>query len=138
MNSAAEIATGIVCVCLPTLGALRHCTSKGPTQSIINGISRSATIQSHRWGKSANFNHQDLISGEYMEMEERSCQAGDQLPTNLVVTEIQGGPPLKSQDCGLEIQDHAPIVAGNGSSQSVVEGRILKTMTIAQSRTSNS
>lgn len=134
INSAAEISTGVICVCLPTLAALRRRTSKGPSSSILHGISKSTRVESHEWERSAGLSHQDPISGDYIEMEEGSCQDSRRLSANGVFTEIEGGADdCRVLACDLKTQDLASACAGEKSNLSGAGQGILKTMTIEQS-----
>lgn len=131
---AAELSTGIICVCLPTLAALRQRKSKGPSDSILNGISNPTHAQYLRWKQKASLNDRDLFSVDYVEMEEGSCHStGENLPST-AVTEREGGQSYRTRENNvLKVKETMPADSREELSQSSPRRGILKTTTIEQS-----
>ncbi|CAG8981906.1 hypothetical protein HYALB_00009160 [Hymenoscyphus albidus] len=81
--AAAEITTGVICICLPPLSILFHRQKapRGPTQSIINGVSNrsnklnSATRASRRKG-TLNIDDDDLLESGYLELQDGCVHEG--------------------------------------------------------------
>ncbi|MCJ1268849.1 hypothetical protein MMC22_008737 [Lobaria immixta] len=136
--AAAELSTGIICVCLPTLAALRQCRPKGPSESILNGISNTAHAQYLRWKQNPSLNDRDLLSVDYVEMEEGSCHTGGgSVPTTAVNTGIDGkGNKFRNtqENDVPKTQDIGPAAASREElNRSTPRRGILKTTTIEQS-----
>lgn len=126
--STAEVSTGIICVCLPTLAALARPNRRGPTASIMNGQSNSRGQSYYRRKQLGDSDDQTLVSGNYLELGERNHDnPGVQVPQRTVVTGIEGGTHSSEFH-----QDHGIAMAGYEAD--LVQGpAILKTVRIEQS-----
>lgn len=135
--STAEISTGIICVCLPTLAAFTHRRSRGPSTSIVNGDSNTHRTTSSSRKQHLGLNDPSLFEGEYIELGAGSSQDVDlRMTAGLVVTGIRGGTtsPL-SRDSIVEAQETTPLGAKEALDRSVQGMNIVKTVRIEQSHT---
>ena len=102
---AAEITTGLICVCIPELAAFgRYRHSSRPSQSILNGA--AVTRRSHPYStmKRNSLDGQALCDGIRLE-EGRSITSNIKreipaLPMGVVVVDIEGGVSLPQERSG--------------------------------------
>ncbi|QSZ32708.1 hypothetical protein DSL72_002287 [Monilinia vaccinii-corymbosi] len=110
----AEVSTGFLCVCLPPLFILFHkreCC--GPTQSILRGESNAlGPSQSSKRRTKSKFGsrgisgaHNDLLTGDYLELEEGSNYTlGVEKPNNAYMVSVEGGAgSLRLSDPPLQV-----------------------------------
>ena len=100
-NSAAEISTGIICVCLPTLAALGHRRRRRPSTSILNGQSYPRSTRRFDPDQPTSLNEKDLYNTEDSGVRGNGSQHSDLVPQYAVVTAIRGGatsPPAVKED----------------------------------------
>ncbi|MCJ1468559.1 hypothetical protein MMC07_007188 [Pseudocyphellaria aurata] len=91
--SAAEISTGIICICLPTLGALAQHRHHRPSSTILNGKFHSRSTRcSGPNPLTSSFNERDVFSNEYLELRENKPGRSDPTSKYAVFTAIRGGP----------------------------------------------
>ena len=129
--SAAEISTGIFCVCLPTLAALARRRLRRPSGSILKHTYHSAHV--HRLAP--RLEQRTKNESEYIELMEKSSQSiGIAIPANAVVTKISGGAEsttIESEDS--MIQDLARRASREQSDRRSLRLNIMKTVGIEQS-----
>lgn len=146
--SAAEISTGIICVCLPTLAALgrRRRRRRRPSTSIVNGKSYPRSNRFLGSIQPTSFNEKDTLRTHYSEVPEDGLRCSDLVSQYAVITAIRGGATSPSAAMegvrgdhgrrtlgvtfspasGGEIDNESAIPAGGG-------GGIMKTFRIEQS-----
>lgn len=144
--STAEISTGIVCVCLPTLGALGHRRRHRPSPSILNGHSYLRSIRSSGPDQPTSLNDKELLDSEYLEVRDKDRRRSDAGSKYAVITAIRGGASTPSTDVegthgssghrppehrfypgsDIEMNDESAIAADGG-------GGIMKSFRIEQS-----
>lgn len=94
MHSAAELASGTICTCLPTIPALlsQRRTSRGDETMQRDPHSRHLRSLTRKQPTSSS--DQDPFDGMYLELSEGCSQDGaaEELPA-AVVTDIEGGKP---------------------------------------------
>lgn len=129
--SAAEISTGICCVCLPTLAALAHRGRRRPSTSILKNAHRSAHSQRHALTLDKSIGNND----DYIELKENGSHSnGITIPPNAVVTKISGGAePFTMQSEGSMIKDLALRASEEQSDGKNLRLNIMKTVGIEQS-----
>jgi len=143
-HSTAEVATGIICVCLPTLAALTHRRPRGPTTSIVNGQSnsrtgRSAGAQSYynRRKQPHDSDDQTLFhNGDYLELREganNGASLGAKVPQTAVVTGIIGGARASSTELARDGRGEGGGRGEYGEEMEQGVGNIVKTVRIEQS-----
>ena len=102
----AELATGVMIICMPTLpGILQH-RKKKPSLSIINGSAKSRSL---RYGPRAT--EQDDIDGDYYPLEGWPKDSRLRPPQHAVTTDITGGDTeggKKSFDFGSKGEEAIP------------------------------
>ncbi|MCJ1423886.1 hypothetical protein MMC29_001771 [Sticta canariensis] len=96
--STAEISTGVVCVCLPTLGALGHRRRHRPSTSILNGHSYLRSIRSLGPDQPTSLNDKELLDSEYLEVRDRDPRRSNAGSKYAVITAIRGGASTPSTD----------------------------------------
>lgn len=84
--SAAEISTGIICACLPTLAALGHPRRRQPSTSILNGKSYPRSPRSFGSHKPTGLDERYLFSTEFLASRELESES-----QFAVITAIRGG-----------------------------------------------
>ena len=111
-SSAAEVSTGLICVCIPTLAPLAYRRRPvRPSESVLNGESRSRRIHLPGTKTSTSLDEQELWSKVDLELQQQhgsSHTVGIRAPPTAVVTGIEGGlekPVL--QDGGHRMYDTA-------------------------------
>ena len=94
-SSAAEVSTGLICVCIPTLAPLAHQRRPvRPSESVLNGESHSRRIHLPGTKKSTSLDEQELWSKVDLELQQQhssSYTVGIRAPPTAVVTGIEGG-----------------------------------------------
>ncbi len=132
--SSAEVATGIICVSLPTLAALAHRQPRGPTASIINGLSNPRGQSYHRRKHPSDSDDRTLFSGDYLELREGAADAAAvKAPAAAITTGGKGGSlsPDTVQDSGNGTHGIAVTHYGNEIDHGTTS--IMKTVRIEQS-----
>lgn len=89
--SAAEISTGILCVCLPTLAALGHRRRRRPSSSILNGQSYPRSTRCFGPDQPTSLNEKDLYNTEDSGVRENGSSRSDLVTQYAVITAIRGG-----------------------------------------------
>lgn len=77
ISSTAEISTGIICVCLPTLAVFTHRRSRGPSTSIVNGECHMHRAMSSPRKQNLGLKDHGLFDGEYLELGPASSRQFD-------------------------------------------------------------
>ena len=123
----AELATGIMVVCLPTLPGIMQRRTKRPALGILNGSTKSRSLTSNsRFGPRSVARDSTLLTGEYIELGEGQSRALDvSTSRNMVINKIKGS----------ENDDLSTREAAATSHYSPPPGRILKIVEIEQSNT---
>ncbi|CAD6442284.1 277b90b0-29f9-4555-b135-f970c75e88d4 [Sclerotinia trifoliorum] len=99
----AEVSTGFICVCLPPLTILFHKQEpRGPSQSILhgesNGVGGSGQQKTKRKPKFRSDNDTDLLTGQYIELEEASSYTlGVEKPNPTYKIGVSGGATSSEQ-----------------------------------------
>ena len=104
-RSAAEVATGLICVCVPALAPLAHRRRQARASASASArIDRSNSRRIYSLGKkksaSPSLEEQDLWSRNDLELQQPHSiykTAGVKMPTSTVVTGIEGGVRLPSR-----------------------------------------
>ena len=136
ISSIAEVSTGIICVCLPTLGAFTRRRCRGPSISIVNGDSNMQSVISSPRKQNLVLNI-DLFDREYIELEPDSSQQIDfqGIPSG-VASRVRGGSISRNVGGSSRIaQGIIPIGIQEVSDPSAQEMKIVKTVSIEQSVT---
>ena len=122
VSRTAELSTGVICVCLPSISVLLHPRQRGPTVSILNGNSNSRRPQQSRPKQSSGHNGLDLYHEEYLQL------------TESVITGIKGGAhPSMMQDDGHGLQGTTLADSTEKVDESAQGSKITKTVEIEQS-----
>ena len=92
-HSAAEISVGLICVCIPELGALVH--RRGTTRSrgsTVNSASKSRRTNRYGIGTLGSSDEQGLWDGVPLRGQKSFADVGGvQFPPTAVTTDIEGG-----------------------------------------------
>lgn len=88
--SAAEISSGIICVCLPTLAALGHRRRRRPSTSILNGQSYPRSPRCFGRDPSTSLSTKALFNTECLEVGENGSRRSDPVSQYAVITTIRG------------------------------------------------
>ena len=107
-RSAAEVATGLICVCVPALAPLAHRRRQARASASASArIDKSNSRRIYSLGKrksaSPSLDEQDLWSRNDLELQQPHNvykTAGVNLPMSTVVTGIEGGVRLPSRQDG--------------------------------------
>ena len=144
-TSAAEISTGIICVCLPILAALSRPRRPRPSTSILNGKLYPRSPRCFGPDQPTSLNEKDLFNTEYLKVRENGSRGSGQAPQYAVVTAIRGGatPPRAVMESvrggsGRRTVEStiAPVPAGEANNESAIAadgGGIVKSFRIEQS-----
>lgn len=126
-RSMAELTTGVMVICLPTLPGILHYRKKKPSISIVNGNVKSHNLTSNaRYGPRSVGKANTFLGGEYIELGEGQHRGPDaSTPRDLVVNEIRGD----------EDNDRTSHHDWASNDDFVPPGRILKMIKIEQSDT---
>ena len=129
---AAEISTGLICVCIPTLAALvTRPHSLKPTRSIVNGEYNSRHGQLSGKRPPPSLDEQNLFDRVDIELQEDNFNAtGLRIPESVVVTGIEGGNKRPSI---LGIQDGGSVDSHEERDERTNGMGIMKTVRIEQS-----
>ena len=108
-RSAAEVSTGLICVCVPALAPLAH-RRRSARASASARIDKSNSRRIYSLGKkksaSPSLDEQDLWSRNDLELQQPHNvykTAGVNLPMSTVVTGIEGGVRLPSRQDGAHL-----------------------------------
>ena len=109
--SAAEVTTGLICVCVPALAPLAHRHRQARASASASArIDRSNSRRIYSLGKkksaSPSLDEQDLWSRNDLELQQPQHvykTAGGSLPMSTVVTGIEGGVRLPSRQDGAHL-----------------------------------
>ena len=109
--SAAEVSTGLICVCVPALAPLAHRRRQARASASTSArIDRSNSRRIYSLGKkksaSPSLDEQDLWSRNDLELQQPHNvykTAGVNLPMSTVVTGIEGGVRLPSRQDGAHL-----------------------------------
>ena len=123
--STAELATGVIVVCIPTLPAILQHRTKRPPMSILNSSTKSRSLTSNvRYGPGSVARDSTLLGGEYIELGEGQPRAPDvSPPRKMAVNKITECEDDKPSTCDISAT----------STCSPPPGRILKIVEIEQS-----
>ncbi|MCJ1269460.1 hypothetical protein MMC22_009352 [Lobaria immixta] len=134
--SAAEISTGIICVCLPILPALSRPRRPRPSTSILNGRLNARSPKRFGPEQPTNLNERELFNTEYLELEEHGPSRSDPVTQCAVITAISGG---ATSLCAVMdgVRTSSPAPEGETCSESAIAvdggGGIMKSFRIEQS-----
>ena len=131
VGSTAEVSSGLICVCIPTLAALGHRRPLKPATSILNS---RCTKFSGRKGPSS-LDEENLFDKGDLELgERRFSSACNQVPLSAVITGIKGGPEsLRKQEGHLTTQEIELTDSGEDLEVSARGSDIIKTVRIEHS-----
>lgn len=89
----AELATGMMVICLPTLPGILQRRTKKPSPSIVNGSAKSRNIKSHpRHGLGSTDTDMMFMESDYFELREGWPNGSHvRVPQNALINEIRGG-----------------------------------------------
>ena len=91
-NSAAEVSSGLICVCIPALASFSHRRPAGPSDSILQGRSNSRRTKVSGLKASASLEEQELWDRGDVDLQHGTSEHVDVLiPPSAVVTGIHGG-----------------------------------------------
>ncbi|MCJ1380518.1 hypothetical protein MMC17_003626 [Xylographa soralifera] len=120
----AELATGMMIICLPTLPGVLHRHSKRPSKSVVNGSARSRSLKFFPHHGQSSTNRDDMLEDrDYFELTEgRIADSSVMMPKRAFINEITGG----------HGNTHADYDLGESEAIGTPVGGILKMTTIEQ------
>ena len=126
--SAAELSTGFICVCLPTIPVLLQRRKNGQGDQSLEKNSRSRYLRTLTHKRPKTLSEQDLsVNGNYLELGESSSHDGGiRTPPTAVTTDIEGGKPC-------DIHDFAPMDLELEEEELGQRPAIMKTVVVEQS-----
>lgn len=94
---AAEITTGLICVCIPPLAALAH-PGHHRRQKIYVNVSESRPAHDFRRTRSETLEEHHVFTSSDVELQCSGAAPGVSFPPSLVTTDISTGPDVHDQN----------------------------------------
>ena len=127
VNSTAELSSGLICTCLPTIPALFQRRRRSRSDKTLEENSHSRHLRVLTRKQPTNLSDQEPFNGEYLELSEgRSQNEGFEALPAAVATDIEGGNPSS-------VQATNPLSLGAREDDLISGPAIMKTVVVEQS-----